>query len=301
MLLITFITVLALGPIGAVMIWHYLNGVKDRFQKRRDRLSRGILPPAGFGLEKQINDTAFDLISMLFLPALSGFVLVSALALPSVLWGEQIRWPTLGFTAMALLVVSAWSVMQSIRLGRRLKNLKHGRRGELDTAAELNQLMRRGYQVFHDVPAEGFNIDHLVVGPSGTYAVETKFKSKRKRAGQTNDWTATYDGKSVDLAGFRDTAALDQARRQARWVRKWLTKATGQKVIVTPALSLPGWMVKRKALGDVRVINPQEACQMVAGKQPDPLSQTRIDAIAYQVDQRCRSEVPGKQTSAAYG
>jgi hypothetical protein len=49
--------------------------------------------------------------------------------------------------------------------------------GELATAQELNQLMRHGYYVFHDLQAENFNIDHIVIGPAGVFAVETKSRS----------------------------------------------------------------------------------------------------------------------------
>jgi len=34
--------------------------------------------------------------------------------------------------------------------------------------------MLDGYHVYHDFPAERFNIDHVVVGPAGAFAIETK-------------------------------------------------------------------------------------------------------------------------------
>ncbi|MBN1547047.1 MAG: NERD domain-containing protein [Syntrophaceae bacterium] len=57
------------------------------------------------------------------------------------------------------------------------KNYRLGYEGEMATGQELNMLMLEGYHVFHDFPADRFNIDHIVVSPNGVIAIETKAKS----------------------------------------------------------------------------------------------------------------------------
>ena len=59
------------------------------------------------------------------------------------------------------------------RLKKR-RNLRLGYEGEIAVGQELNQLMLQGKHVYHDFPADKFNIDHIVVGRSGIFAVETK-------------------------------------------------------------------------------------------------------------------------------
>jgi nuclease-like protein len=53
---------------------------------------------------------------------------------------------------------------------------RHGAEGERRTARLLAPLERRGYQVFHDlaVPGSAANVDHLVVGPTGVYVIDSK-------------------------------------------------------------------------------------------------------------------------------
>jgi Nuclease-related domain len=53
---------------------------------------------------------------------------------------------------------------------------RHGAQGERRTARLLAPLERRGYQVFHDlaVPGSGANVDHLVVGPTGVFVIDSK-------------------------------------------------------------------------------------------------------------------------------
>jgi hypothetical protein len=44
------------------------------------------------------------------------------------------------------------------------------------TARVLDRLTRDGYMVFHDlaVPGSPANVDHLVIGPSGVFVIDSK-------------------------------------------------------------------------------------------------------------------------------
>lgn len=44
----------------------------------------------------------------------------------------------------------------------------------------LYGLREQGYKVLHDIPADEFNLDHVVVAPYGVYLIETKTKSLAK-------------------------------------------------------------------------------------------------------------------------
>ena len=53
---------------------------------------------------------------------------------------------------------------------------RHGAQGERRTARLLAPLERRGFQIFHDlaVPGSGANVDHVVVGPTGVFVIDSK-------------------------------------------------------------------------------------------------------------------------------
>jgi hypothetical protein len=55
-----------------------------------------------------------------------------------------------------------------------IERKRRGRDGERSTEKELAPLERRGWAVGHDLPARFGNHDHLVVGPSGAFLLETK-------------------------------------------------------------------------------------------------------------------------------
>ena len=161
--------------------------------------------------------------------------------------------------------------------------------GERVVGEELNQLMLDGYRVFHDLPCDGFNIDHVVVGPSGVYAVETKAKRKQTDGqGRKMEWRVTYDGTTLHfpLSG-PDSQWLEQAVRNARTLGDWLSKAVGDRITASPILVLPGWLIDRKARGAVKVLNEKEIRHSFP-RVSAPLSPEMIQRIAHQLSEKCR-------------
>jgi len=49
-----------------------------------------------------------------------------------------------------------------------------GRTGEMTVASILAPLMSEGYEVLHDLDIGRGNVDHVVIGPTGIFAIETK-------------------------------------------------------------------------------------------------------------------------------
>jgi hypothetical protein len=74
---------------------------------------------------------------------------------------------------------------------------RHGAEGERRTARLLAPLERHGYQVFHDlaVPGSAANVDHVVVGPTGVYVIDSKRYRGRLRYAAGHLW---YGGRTLD-------------------------------------------------------------------------------------------------------
>ncbi len=197
---------------------------------------------------------------------------------------------TVGALAFAIVVaVTFWQWQKLKMLVRRLWDFRLGFKGERVVGEELNQLLASGFKVFHDVPFEGFNIDHVLVGTPGLYAIETKTRRKPADIKGQEKATVTFDGETLLFPkGYRDRDALDQARRNARTLAEWLTKATGERVLANAILTLPGWWVARKTVADVNVLNPEEIKHSFPNQPRQPLSPEQVQRIAHQLTQRCR-------------
>lgn len=98
-----------------------------------------------------------------------------------------------------------------------------GDQAERWTAGELRKLRRHGYKVVNAMMLKPWDIDHVLLGPSGAYAVETK-------------WSAT----PWDLAGQWVRKAASQVTGNARDLRLWADLKRIGITQVSPVLMLWG-------------------------------------------------------------
>ena len=147
------------------------------------------------------------------------------------------------FTAVAVAValVAVWRFQQ---LRPRLRALRLGMEGERAVGQFLERLREQGYQVFHDLQGEGFNVDHVCIGPAGVFTIETKTWSK-PRHGEAR---IRYDGEKLSLNGHEpERDVVRQARAQAAWLARLLSESSGRSVVVKPVVVFPGWFVEAEA------------------------------------------------------
>ncbi len=225
-----------------------------------------------------------------------------AYAMPPVTAGALV-WITthlLGYAQLAGLIAALVGLFASLLLVIRqlLKNIELWRNtnlgyfGERIVGEALDPLKAQGFRVFHDVPAGDakapFNLDHVIIGPSGIFAIETKTRRKgRTRAGFAKH-EIIYDGQVLAYPWGEDRHGLDQALRQARWLQTWLGQLLGSAITVQPILTFPGWMILRRGAGIVAVLNPREIPAAVALRGAPALTADQIDLVARQLEARCR-------------
>jgi hypothetical protein len=97
----------------------------------------------------------------------------------------------------------AFATRRYLQIRPRMRQLRQGIEGEKAVGQFLERLRSAGYHVFHDVVGEGFNIDHVLVGPAGVFTIETKTWSKPMRG----DARINYDGTALTVAGRTSAGA----------------------------------------------------------------------------------------------
>ncbi|AEG11433.1 NERD domain protein [Shewanella baltica OS183] len=257
----------------------------------REKLNR--LP--GFGIQKQIQELQFDILSAMLMSVIVVTIPFAFEGLRGYLDKGTFPLAFVGFIVLGPI----YFVVKTYRSMTRLTKLRLGHTAELATAAELMRLQGLGYQVFHDIQADGFNIDHLVVGINGVFAIETKGRHKwysdkknESNGGQHKAHELFYrDGKLV-FPSWTETAPIEQAQRQAKWVSEWLTKAVGQSIPVIPVLVFPGWMVKSQTKPPFPIINHKQVAITLPKMNAAIFTQEQVNAIAYQIMQRCLQGKP---------
>lgn len=137
----------------------------------------------------------------------------------------------------------------------------------------------------HDLPCDGFNIDHVVIAPRGVYAVETKsFRRPKARGGQEDQsHRVGYDGTRLRFPDWATAAPIEQAWKQAQWLQRLLRDALQRDVPVVPAVALPGWYVDRDESGkraDVVVFTPMGKGAEFMAWQPERIPEDQRNLIA---------------------
>jgi len=163
----------------------------------------------------------------------------------------------------------------------------------LAVGRELNLLMPHGYHVFHDFQDEGQKVDHVVVGPSGVHAVTSKGRPRPVKGGVGLDAKVIYDGEALYFPGnAKETAAIARVRQQAEYLAGWLSSEVGERILVEPALALPGWFVERKKADDLILLSGQSQHYARILKGPEVLEEDLLNRIVKLLEGKCREAPP---------
>ncbi|MBB1427931.1 NERD domain-containing protein [Shewanella sp. SG44-2] len=254
----------------------------------RDQLQR--IP--AFGLQQEIQDLQINLIASMLMGVLVVCLPFAINSIQAHITVGKFPWmfAIISFIGLSYCGYKTWKNFS------KLTKLRLGHTAEIATANELIGLQALGYQVFHDIQADGFNIDHLAIGKNGVFAIETKGRHKRHKdhtqpnPNGSKGYELFYKDGRLHFPSWVETKPLEQATRQAKWVSQWLTKATGEQIISSPVLVFPGWYVTSQTRPPFPIINHKQLVKTLPSVRTQSLSQQQVDAIVYQVAQRCLSK-----------
>ena len=149
-----------------------------------------------------------------------------------------------------LLVCSLLGIIWSLMIGlKRVESFYKGARGEEKIAGILATLPD-AYHVFNDFTVGRNHVDHVVAGPGGVFAIETKC---------WNGKVTVEDGHVLLDGQLPDRSPLNQAVREATLVRDALV-AAGWNGLVTPvvAFASDSFTAHRANLKGTVIINSNE-------------------------------------------
>ena len=283
--LIPFIIIVGtvLIAIGAVRFFRYQiarKGLRSPFTQKLERFP-------GQSLLKRLDELNEE-ISIQSAALLSVPIAIYAVYISNLYFGQHSSNPAVAIVVVVIAVVFLGYTLYKLRgFLQERRNIRLGYEGEMIVGQALNRLMLSGCRVYHDFPAEKFNIDHILVGAKGVFAVETKTRSKRTTANRQQDATVEYDGRALHFPSGTDIDMIAQAKRQSKWLSRWLSQAVGEEITVRAVLALPGWFVKRTAPKGIPVVNPKQFDSLFQHIPSRPLTAEMITRIAHQLDQKC--------------
>ncbi len=170
------------------------------------------------------------------------------------------------------------------RLRKEIRNLNQAEKGERRVSELLRALRDKDYVTFDDLLFENFNVDHVVAGPGGMYAVETKAYSV------FGSGRVSFDAHGLQLGGKRSIGdPLRQARGSAAKISEELERHLRRKIWVEPVVVFPGWQIEPpKSETSVVVLNDKTISEFFKSR-PEKLSTWEIRDICSHLDRSARS------------
>ena len=267
-------------------------------KKRRSPFTQDLLKTPGQSLGLRINDLNEEISFYFTLLTVYPLVFYSGLLSHVYFAKRGLRAEDVAVYAVACSFFITFFLFKTLKHLKERRNLHLRYEGVISVGQTLNQLMLEGKYVYHDFPAEKFNIDHIVVGRSGIFTVETKAQSKPASKMRNGDATVAYNGKMLSFPDEDDFETIEQAERQTDWLSQWISDATGEPVAARAIVALPGWFVKRTSADGISVVNPKQFPALFKNIKPRLLSDQMIARIVSQLEQRSRDVVPGDVENA---
>lgn len=152
---------------------------------------------------------------------------------------------------------------------------------ERRTERQLKSLEKNGYQVLHaravprdDEGVSDGRIDHLVIGPSGVYAIDSEKWDKRLPV-------RTLSHRKLFHGPFNKKDRLDEARWEADQASKIISAELGYEVPVQPSVAIYGPSIPWKVMTvrDVDVYSGGRARSYLR-RRPKVLTDTDVEQIA---------------------
>ncbi len=126
--------------------------------------------------------------------------------------------PRAGLLGLAVAALVGWRLR--FRPSEQACTWQRGAAGERHTARLLRRLHRDGFVVFHDLAVPGntsANVDHLVIGPTGVYVIDSK------------QWTGSVQQGGDGLA-WHNHYPLDRSLETVRWEAEMIGRLLGTRI-----------------------------------------------------------------------
>jgi Nuclease-related domain len=143
--------------------------------------------------------------------------LVAAAGLTGQVLAAQAGLAWAGLVGLVAAALVGWRLR--FRPSEQARSWRRGAEGERHTGRLLDRLTRDGYVVFHDlaVPGSLANVDHLVIGPTGVFIIDTK------------QWTGSVH-QSGDGLAWHNHYPLERTLETVRWEAQIIGRLLGTRI-----------------------------------------------------------------------
>lgn len=273
------------GVLAMILMSYGIRKLRNR--GRKSPFNEKLLREPGHSLDRVRDDLTIDALLYLFGVFTVPFILFTSYSL-----ADRNLNPTLFFVIGSIAI--AFCLLKAITKFNKVLMLHQGVEAEIATGQELSLLMRDGAWVFHDIPYQYGNIDHIIISIGGIFAVETKGYSKPESSDieTGNEAALKIVGDLLITPAGKTKKPVQQALVHASWLHSEIQRRFSISVPVRAVLAFPGWRVEGAFDQDCWIINPKRGNALRHAVTQQKIDDKNVQMIASWIEDLARSVVP---------
>ena len=188
------------------------------------------------------------------------------------------------YVVLALLVAAASFVLyRLIRTFISWHEVRFLRDANIAVGHQLQRLASAQGFAFHDVPTANGYIDHVLVGPSGVYAINVVARRHLKKG------AVVLNGNNLHFSNYKTTLSIVNIIGAAKRLEKEFCKIAGKNIRVRSVIAVPGWQVQDQTGNEHLLVN-ERTLPMISGwkDQNDFLMNEDVSALQKVLTARCK-------------
>ncbi len=188
------------------------------------------------------------------------------------------------YVVLALLVAAALFVLyRLIRTFISWHEVRFLRDANIAVGHQLQRLASAQGFAFHDVPTANGYIDHVLVGPSGVYAINVVARRHLKKG------AVVLNGNNLHFSNYKTTLSIVNIIGTAKRLEKEFCKIAGKNIRVRSVIAVPGWHIQDQTGNEHLLVN-ERTLPMISGwkDQNDFLMNEDVSALQKVLTARCK-------------
>ncbi len=189
----------------------------------------------------------------------------------------------LAFLALTL----AFALYELIKTVRARREVRFLRDANVAIGHQLQRMSSGTTRVFHDVPTDSGVVDHVVIGPSGIYAINVVAHRTRSMG------SVRLEGNTLFFADSGAEYSVNDLVDNTARLEKELRQLLGHKVRVRSVIAVPGWDIDEQSSELHLLVNERNVAMLRGWRDnSDNLLNDDVEILQNDLTTRCLQEQP---------
>jgi len=183
------------------------------------------------------------------------------------------------FALVAVAVIVSVDLVRTVMARHQVKLLRDA---NIAVGHQLQKISAAFGRVYHDVETSSGIIDHIIVGPSGVYAVNVIARRPAKNG------EADIDGNSLTFTPGKQPVSIVKMAANTASLEREFRRLLDHRVRVRSVIAVPGWQVNNQSSEEHLLVNSRNLTMIRGWKdQADYLMNEDVDALHEMLTSRC--------------